>query len=304
MFNMRGIALKNEPMWRHCTLHIGGPADYYCIPNDGDDLRRLLQIIRDQGMEFFVLGGGSNILVADRGIRGTVIDMRCFDTFSIDGETAYLGSGLEISEAAWALGNLSFAGLDFLFGMPGTVGGALWMNARCYGHEIADVLEEVDVMDAEGRLRRERFDRNEWDYKISPYQRGKHVIIGARFRLEKSEADSLRRTMMEKRDDREKKGHYRAPCAGSAFKNNRKFAAPSGRIIDDCGLKGYAVGQAAVSDWHANIPINLGGARADDMKQLLDGVAVEVERQRGFRLEPELQFAGEWDSTPKNSYGS
>ena len=246
-------------------------------------------------MNYFVLGGGSNILVADRGIRGAVIDTRRFNDFRIKGNRVFAGGGLAISDAAWAAGSAGLAGLDFLFGMPGSVGGALWMNARCYDSEIADVLEEATIIDENGRVQQVAFNSNEWRYKVSPFQTSRQVILEAVFRLEKASPELLRHAMLEKRNDREQKGHYRAPCAGSAFKNNRAFGAPSGVIIDQCGLKGFSVGGAAVSSWHANIPVNTGAAKAQDMKRLLEKITEEVQRQKALQLEPELLSFGDWD---------
>ena len=294
MFNIEGILLTAEPMWRHSTMIVGGAADYYAVPEGEEDLRRLLTAAEGRGTEWFILGGGSNILVADSGIRGLVIDMRRFDEHTVNDDVAILGGGLEISEAAWRLGSTGRAGLDFLFGMPGSVGGAVWMNARCYGREVADVLEWVDVMDSGGAVRREPTEGSEWGYKISPYQSAGTVILRAGFRVRRNDPRRLRTAMMEKRNDREAKGHYRAPCAGSAFKNNRGFGEPSGVLIDRCGLKGFSLGSAGVSDWHGNIFVNRGGAKAREIRDLLSLVAQRVEDSTGFRMEPEILIVGDW----------
>ena len=299
-FNINGILLGDEPMWRHCTMLVGGCADVYAVPEDEEDLRLLITAARDMGMDWFVLGGGSNIIPSDRGIRGLVIDMRRFNEERIEsaggtgsaGVTAVLGAGADISQAAWNLGSSGLSGLHFLFGMPGSAGGAVWMNARCYGAEIADVLEWADVMDEQGRVQRRAMEPSEWDYKISPYQHSKWVILRAGFRMNRDDPRLLRGVMKEHRNDREAKGHYRAPCAGSAFKNNRAFGAPSGVLIDRCGLKGMSVGGAAVSDWHANIFVNRGGAKACEFEELLTRAAVEVERSTGFRMEREVITVG------------
>jgi hypothetical protein len=154
IFNIQGQMLTSEPMWRHTTFRVGGPADYFAVPEGEEDLRRLLTFSRSADVPVFVLGGGSNLLVADGGIRGIVIDMHRFDEYRLEGDLLMSGAGLEISDAAWKSGTQGYAGLDYFYGMPGSVGGAVWMNARCYGGEIADVLSWVDVMNFDGEVER------------------------------------------------------------------------------------------------------------------------------------------------------
>ena len=177
------------------------------------------------------------------------------------------------------------------------------MNARCYDEEIADKVLWIEVMDREGLIYRMPMNREEWSYKHSPFQSGggrELIILSAGFSLTPGEHEgladpgSIKKRMLEKRDDREKKGHYRAPCAGSAFKNNRSFGAPSGVLIENCGLKGRKIGAAAVAPWHANIIINEGGAKSADIRGLLDEVAAEVELSTGFRMEAEVLMVGDW----------
>lgn len=273
---------------------MGGPADLYAAPSDEEDLRVLLTTAHREKLETFTLGGGSNLLVADSGIRGLVIDTRFFDSYNAEGDTLILGSGLSVSDAAWKAGSSGLAGLDFLFGMPGTVGGAVWMNARCYDTEIADSLVWVDAMDKGGRIHRVPMNRDEWDYKVSPYQNGDLTILRAAFRITEGRPEELRTAMMEKRNDRESKGHYKSPCAGSAFKNNRAFGAPSGVLIDRCGLKEFRIGGASVSSWHGNIVINDKCATAEDIRAVLKEVGRRVEDATGFKMEPEVLLIGDW----------
>ncbi len=311
MFNIKGMVIGSEPMWRHTTFAAGGPADLYAVPADEEDLRFLLAAARRENLELFILGGGSNILVADSGIRGLVIDTRLFNGYSLEiggmalhGESAspeaavlVLGAGLPVSDAAWMSGSSGLKGLDFLFGMPGSVGGALWMNARCYDEEIAEKILWIEVMDRKGKISRLTMSRNEWGYKHSPFQSedgGELIILSAGFSLTPGEPESIKKAMREKRDDRESKGHYKAPCAGSAFKNNRSFGSPSGVLIENCGLKGLKIGAAAVAPWHANIIINEGGARARDIHSLLEEVAGKVKESTGFRMEAEVLMVGDW----------
>ncbi|MDF1566461.1 MAG: UDP-N-acetylmuramate dehydrogenase [Spirochaetaceae bacterium] len=296
IFNIQGQMLTSEPMWRHTTFRVGGPADYFAIPKGEEDLRRLLTSARSADVPVFVLGDGSNLLVADEGIRGVVIDMHRFSEYRLEGDLLVSGAGLEVSDVAWESGTQGYAGLDYFYGMPGSVGGAVWMNARCYGGEIADILSWVEVMNFDGKVERIPMKKEDWDYKISPFQSGSLVILRAAFRIESRDSASLRAAMKERRDDREKKGHYRAPCAGSAFKNNRDFGSPSGVLIDSCGLKGRRSGGAAVSNWHGNILINDRGAKARDILALMEEVAREVERSTGFHMEKEVLAVGDWEA--------
>jgi UDP-N-acetylmuramate dehydrogenase len=295
-FNIDGIVLRSEPLWRHTTFLLGGPADYYAVPSGEEDLRSLLRTASENGIDTFILGGGSNILVADRGFPGLVVDTLGFSEYRSEDGLLVLGAGLDVSGAAWRAGSSGLAGLDFLFGMPGTVGGALWMNARCYDREISEVLSWAETMDEKGTVHRETVNPHEWGYKKSPFQRGGRVILRAAFNMKQAGPEDLKAAMLEKRNDRESKGHYRSPCAGSAFKNNRDFGAPSGAIIDRCGLKGFRIGGAAVSPWHGNIIINDRGARARDVRDLLEEVGRRVEESTGFRMEWEILTIGDWRS--------
>lgn len=293
-FNIKGPLLEREPMWSHTSFSVGGNSDFFAVPADLEDLRNLLADARHADLEKFILGGGSNLLVADSGIRGLVIDMKNFDSFESQGKTLVLGSGLSVSDAAWRAGSIGMAGLDFLFGMPGTVGGALWMNARCYGAQVSDFVAWVEVMDWEGRVERMVVPEDEWGYKKSLFQRGEFIIIRAGFDIVQSNSEALQRAMLGRRENRLSKGHYKFPCAGSAFKNNRKFGVPSGVLIERCGMKGYRVGGAAVSTWHGNIVINDRAAIATDIEMILLAVAKRVEVEMGIRLEREILLVGDW----------
>ncbi|OQX29871.1 MAG: UDP-N-acetylenolpyruvoylglucosamine reductase [Spirochaeta sp. LUC14_002_19_P3] len=293
--------LCGYPLWHRCTLQIGGPADYYCIPENEQDLKILLTSGAASGIPFLTLGSGSNILLADKGVRGMVIDTRNFTDSRMEGHTLILGAGLEASAAAWTSASSGLQGLEFLFGMPGTIGGALWMNARCYGAEIADIFEWADIINPNGTVQRLPFNAAQWSYKRSPFQNSDAVILRGAFRTTAGNPAQLRQTMLHHYQNRLSKGHYSAPCAGSAFKNNRDFGSPSGKIIEDCGLKGLQIGRAAISHQHANIFINTGGASASDFLQLLNTTADKVEQNTGFRLEPEIVLAGEWQTTDQRA---
>jgi len=289
----------NEPMTAHSSFKAGGPADCWLKPcGDGFPAfaAALLAAARAEHIPVFVLGGGANILVADAGVRGIVLD-----TGGWAGETE-LGrregilefrAGTSLDAAAETAAGAGFSGLEFLAGMPGSVGGAVWMNARCYGREIADVLTETEVIDFSGsppeRLRLPAI-KSEFSYKHSPFQGRDWLILSASFQLTPGEIPQILAVMNSHRSDREAKGHYRFPSAGSVFKNNPNFGKPTGQIIDELGLCGLHKGSAQVAPWHGNIIVNTGGASAADIRALIDEVAAQVKAAAGFDLEPEILF--------------
>ena len=298
----------NEPMSDHTTFKVGGHADCWLRP-DGEGFTAfcaaLLSSARALDIPVFIIGAGANIVVSDKGIRGIVLDMGAWAGESIWGlfcgeDELVLKSGTLIDVAADIAASACLGGLEFLAGMPGTIGGAVWMNARCYGSEIADVLNWVEVMT------REESAKNEYDikritvngecgfgYKKSPFQNMDCLIISASLKLKKCEKKCILAEMEKHREDRIAKGHYNFPCAGSVFRNNRDFGKPAGVIIDELGLKGLQVGGAQVAPFHGNIIINKGGATASDIRALADEVAAKVKSAAGFVLEPEILFIGE-----------
>ncbi len=284
----------DEPLAKHTTIEVGGPADAFIIPESPDETAAVVQALH--GEPFFILGGGANIVVADAGIRGVVVSMERLNALEIAGDTVAVGSGRSVSDTAWELGSQGIGAIHFLYGMPGSVGGALWMNARCYGSEVSDVLLGAVLLDRNGSVRSYRTDPADFAYKRSPFQDGRHIILSAEFTATRGEAESIVRDMVSFHADREHKGHFSAPSAGSMFKNNRDFGVPTGKIIDEAGLRGTQVGGAKVSDLHGNIFINSGGATATDFRRLVEMVRSEVRRKTGFELELEVLFVGDWES--------
>jgi UDP-N-acetylmuramate dehydrogenase len=287
----------DEPLAAHCTFRIGGPADILARPRDAAGLRRLLAWARGESVPVFILGGGANLLVSDKGIRGLVVDMGGLSSCQVRAvdHTMEAGAGLAVSDAAEFAAGAGLGGLDFIYAMPGSVGGAVYMNARCYGSEIGDVLESVDYLDSQLEPHTMVPERASFQYKDTPFQKNPWIITAARFRLAPADPAALLERMASLKADREAKGHFAAPCAGSVFKNNHAFGQPSGKIIDSLGLRGLRVGGAQVSPGHANIFINACGASAADMKALIDQVHDRVLAELGYDLEPEVVLAGDWD---------
>jgi UDP-N-acetylmuramate dehydrogenase len=292
--NLKGSWRAQEPMARHTTFRIGGPADAMVFPATVDDVKAVRALALAEGLPLFTLGKGANLLVSDKGIRGLVVNLTSLSGWSWEAGVFRAQAGLEVSAAAEIGRSHGFSCLEFLNAMPSTVGGAVFMNARCYGAEIADVLVEATVLDENNQERVVPFWRAEWDYKISPFQNRDWIILEAAFRTAPSDPASVAATMRENAADREAKGHFRLPCAGSVFKNNHAYGAPSGVLIERAGLKGLRRGNAVVSAWHANIIVNEGGAAAADLRWLIDEVKARVAQATGFMLEEEVVFAGEW----------
>ncbi len=315
----------DEILASHTTFAVGGPADIWLSPRrrpspaGGEELAvniltpaqddplelflsRLVPLLREEGVPLTLLGGGANVVVSDRGIRGVVLDTAGLDrlvygTFKADSplcDRLYLGAGVPVDRAVDDSIRCGLAGLEFLAGMPGTLGGAVWMNARCYGSSIADILVETRYLDEDGSIRVLPFAPGDFDYKKSPFQGTPRFILGAVLRLEAGDSTTLAATAAAHRADRREKGHYTLPCAGSAFKNDRRFGKPSGQIIDEAGLRGLSIGDAQLAPWHGNIIVNRGKATATDIRALAEEVRRRVLALTGFDLECEILFLGDW----------
>lgn len=299
--NIDGTVVLNEPMSRHTTFQVGGPADLYIRPDSASDLQRALGFLRERQVPVTVLGGGANVVISDAGVRGAVIDTTAVSAISMEGTTVRVESGAMISDAAELTARSGLAGLEFLYSMPGTCGGAVWMNARCYGSSIDDVLESVHYLDEHTEARTLTAAHEEFAYKLSPFQLHDWTITEAVFKLTPGKAEELTARMQEYYEDRCTKGHFAMPCAGSVFKNDRRFNAPSGKILDELGVRGMRVGGAQVSELHANIIVNTGDASAQDIRDLTYRLRDMVEAARGWTLEPEILFIGDWEGLPSTS---
>lgn len=300
--NLEGGIRREEPLSRHTSFRIGGPADLLLQPADPGQLPALFALLRGEGVPIFPLGGGANILVSDLGIRGAVLDFSPLRggrrVAGPEGEPRLeFLAGTPVSAACEQACRLGLSGLEFLYSMPGSVGGAVWMNARCYSRSVSDLLAEVQLAAPDGSLRRHLPTPGEFDYKVSPFQALDALILRASFRLQEGDPAAIQAAMQANRADREAKGHFLWPCAGSVWKNNRSFGEPTGRILDSLGCRGLRVGDAAVSDRHANIIVNLGQATAAQVLELMRIVETRVFETRGYRLEREVLLVGDFRSS-------
>jgi len=288
----------DEPMAPHTTFRIGGPADVFARPRTPEALAALLKAARDEGVPVAVVGGGANLLVADAGVRGVVASTELLRGARPDGDgRLFAEAGLPVVVLVRMAMEAGLAGLEFAAGLPGSVGGAAYMNARCYEREFADALVRVDYLEP-GTFRPASVavDRSAWAYKRTPFMPdgalAGAVVVGAAFGLSPGDPASLAARMAELEADRAAKGHFDYPSAGSLFKNDRSHGRPVGRILDELGFKGRRIGDAMVNPKHANIFVNAGEARASDMVALIDEARAAARAAFGVELEPEVAMLG------------
>ena len=274
---------QGEPLAPHTTFKIGGPAAFWCTPRDAEQLRRTLQLCRENDVRVYLLGNGSNTLFDDAGFDGAVIDMR--------GLSGMENSGLDTDAVRITAGagqTLGLTGLEFACGIPGTVGGAVYMNAGAYGNELKDVLESVTFLDSDLRLRTLPAADLAMGYRTSIFEQNPDwCILSATVVLHRGDGAAVLARMQELLGKRREKQPLEWPSAGSTFK--RPQGAFAGKLIEDCGLRGFTVGGAQISEKHCGFVINRGGATCADVVALTEQVRQIVEARTGFVLEREIR---------------
>ena len=285
--------LFEEPMSSHTTFRIGGPAEVFLMPESYEQIRSALALCREEGLPYFVLGNGSNLLVSDSGYRGVIIQMdRNMGDIELKGTEIRACAGALLSSVAAAARKASLTGFEFAGGIPGTLGGAVVMNAGAYGGEMKDVLREVTVMTKEGDIRVIPSDRLELGYRTSIIKKAGYLVLEAVISLEKGDPQAIQEKTKELASKRTEKQPLDYPSAGSTFKRPEGYCA--GKLIMDSGLRGFRVGGAQVSEKHCGFVINTGGATAKDVKELMDHVIRTVKEKYNITLEPEVKFLGEF----------
>ncbi len=285
--------LVDEPMKRHTTFRIGGPADFFLLPSTVDEVRGILEICREEELPYFILGNGSNLLVSDKGYRGVIIQLyRNFSNISVEGNEICASSGALLSQIAAAARNASLTGFEFAGGIPGTLGGAVFMNAGAYGGELKDVLKEAVVMTEQGEILTLSVEKLDMGYRTSRIKKAGYLVLEARLVLEQGDMDKIRDITKDLTEKRVSKQPLEYPSAGSTFKRPEGYFA--GKLIMDAGLRGYQVGDAQVSEKHCGFVINKGNATAADVLTLIENVREKVQEQFGVTLEPEVKFLGEF----------
>lgn len=283
----------NEPMNRHTTFRIGGPADYFLLPSSSEEVKGILEICREESLQYFILGNGSNLLVSDEGYRGVIIQLyRNYGGLTVEGTEIRAGAGVLLSQIAAAARNESLTGFEFAGGIPGTLGGAVVMNAGAYGGELKDVLKEAVVMDREGNIFTVPVEKLAMGYRTSLVKTAGYLVLEVVISLKKGSQEEIRDTMKDLADRRISKQPLEYPSAGSTFKRPEGYFA--GKLIMDAGLRGYQVGGAQVSEKHCGFVINKGEATAADICRLMQDVSDKVQAQFGVVLEPEVKMIGEF----------
>lgn len=284
--------VRGEPMAPHTAWRIGGPADYFLSVRTSNDLLEAVIAAREGELPLFVLGGGTNILVADRGMRAVVIENKVSDSRA-DGTAIIATSGTPMAHLAALSARAGIAGLEFAATIPGTVGGAVYGNSGAFGTETADVLEEIVVAERNGDVRIVEPSALDYRYRQSALQSAPLVVLQATFRGRSGEREAVVRRIKEMANERLAKQPLNKPNCGSVFKNPPDDHA--GRLAEAAGAKGLRVGGVVVSEKHANFIINTGGATATDARALIREVQRRVFERFGVLLEPEVKFVGEWD---------
>lgn len=298
------------PLKEHSGFKIGGCAEIFFTPFTENELKEGLILFKSRNIPLSVIGGATNLLIADTGIKGIVLKLEHFNKIEVlsqTGEDVFVraGAGIPTSRLTkWAAEN-GFSGVEEFGGLPGTLGGAAFMNARCYDKSVSDILFSAKTVhfSSASSVKFEEYTPvpTEWDYKISPFQKNadgvtvlpeRRLILSLTIKLKPGNKAEIAEKTRQKTEDRIKKGHFKKPSAGSVFKNSKKIGIPSGKIIDEAGLKGISIGKAQIAPWHGNFIINNGEAKAEDVRKLIEKIQKIIAEKHGFLLEPEIIFAG------------
>ncbi|MCR5669864.1 MAG: UDP-N-acetylmuramate dehydrogenase [Butyrivibrio sp.] len=284
-------AFADEEMSRHTTFRTGGPASLFLCPGNKEELIKVLELLKRLQLPFFVIGNGSNLLVSDEGYEGAVISLSRFNDISLEGEdTLVVGAGaLNSAIAAFARDN-SLAGFEFAAGIPGTIGGAMIMNAGAYGGEMCQITERVEVISPDGEIMELDNSTMEFGYRTSAIKGRGYIVLSVRLKLTKGDKEAISALMTELAQKRKDKQPLEYPSAGSTFKRPEGYFA--GKLIEDAGLRGFSVGGAQVSEKHCGFVINKGGATSSDVYELIKKVEAKVFENSGVTLEPEVIMIG------------
>lgn len=287
---LKSEILKNEPMSRHTSWQVGGPADYLVCPADSGDLQVLTRFCSERGVPLHVIGSGTNLLVLDGGIRGLVIKIAApFNHVRVSGTRLDAGAGVSLTHLAEHAAEANLGGLEFATGIPGSLGGALVMNAGAFGATIGEKVFSVELVDYRGNIL--TFGKKDLEFKYRGSSlAGRGIITGALLELEVDDQEKIRAGMEEALAWRGER-HPRGPSAGSVFRNLPD--RPAGKIIEEVGARGMSIGGAKVSEIHANFIINTGGATASDILNLIRAVQERVKNSFGLELHPEVKIIGE-----------
>lgn len=279
----------NEPMSKHTTFKVGGIADTYITVNSKEKLLKVLELLKNE--KITIIGNGSNLLVTDKGIRGIVLKYSA-NNCSINGKTVTVESGMTNARLANILLKQNLTGYEFAAGIPGTIGGAIVMNAGAYGKEMKDVVESTEFIDLEtNKIETLKNEEQEFEYRKSIFQNKKCIILSTTLKLEDGIKEEIEEKMKEYAEKRRSTQPLDMPSAGSTFKRGNGFI--TAKLIDEAGLKGYSIGGAQVSTKHAGFIVNKGNAKAKDIIELIKYIQDEIYKKFGEKIEPEIKIIGE-----------
>lgn len=285
--------IENESMSRHTTFKIGGDADMFVSVESVDELVALIQLAKAKNVKYTVIGNGSNLLVGDKGIRGLVIEIgQGLAGYEVRGNAIYAEAGILLKKLASVAAAESLSGLEEVSGVPGTLGGGIFMNAGAYGGELKDTVTKVTYVDCDGELHTIDASECDFGYRKSIFSSGDKYIVSAELELKKGDKDEILSEMADYTKRRREKQPISYPSAGSTFKRPEGYFA--GTLIQDAGLKGYRCGGAEVSELHAGFVINCGGATAQDVIDVIEHTKETVLEKFGVELEPEVRFLGDF----------
>ncbi len=286
--------LKDELMKKHTTFRVGGPADWLVTPTEEEQIREVVNLLRTENVPYYVMGNGSNLLVGDKGYRGVIIQLgKNLSQIRMTEEgVLYAQAGALLSKIAAEALAQSLTGFEFASGIPGTLGGAVMMNAGAYGGEMKHVLKDALALTANGELRVLPVEQMALGYRTSIFAQNGDIVLSAQIRLQEGSPEEIRAYMDELKEKRITKQPLEYPSAGSTFKRPEGYFA--GKLIEDTGLRGFQVGGAQVSEKHCGFVINKEQATAADILSLIEQVSDRVEAKFGVRLEPEVKRIGEF----------
>ena len=285
--------LVDEPMKKHTTFRIGGPADYYVLPKTIEEVKKVTALCKEAEIPYYVLGNGSNLLVSDRGYRGVIIHLyRNMNRIEVEGTRIRAQVGALLSQIAGEALRHSLTGFEFASGIPGTLGGAIVMNAGAYGGEMKDVLQEVTALSQDGEVRVLSREELDLGYRTSVIGKEGYIALEAVIALKEGDMEEIRAVMEDLKERRTTKQPLEYPSAGSTFKRPEGYFA--GKLIQDTGLRGFSVGGAQISEKHCGFVINKNNATAEDVVTLMREVSDRVEAKFGVPLEPEVKKLGDF----------
>ena len=285
--------VRNEPLAKHTTFKIGGPAEYFVTPENEDQLKLVIKVCKESNIPYYIIGKGSNLLVGDKGYKGVIIQIyKNFDWIKIDKNIVTAGAGVMLSRLATQAAEQNLAGLQGECGIPGTLGGAVTMNAGAYGYEIKDYIISATVLNQEGEIFTLNKEELQLAYRTSIIQKNSYIVIEAVFELPYGNKEDILAEIVEFNRKRVEKQPLEYPSAGSTFKRPVGYFA--GKLIMDSGLAGYRVGDIMISMKHCGFVVNVGNGTASEVRQLIEDVQHIVYEKHQVMLEPEVRIIGEF----------